>query len=338
MSNTSPHPNRPQENHEIISISQFPRELRLFVNNICNHDCKYGSGIAFCHSKDDKQIPHQLGVKQAEIILDTFSRWDFDTLRICGMEPTLNRNLDEIVIMAKDMGFSTVKITTNGTRLSSCIDSLIDNGLNGITVSLHSLNPTRFHAITGGILEPILKGLETVKDYQIPTKVNCVVQKGVNEDIKPILDYSWNRGFIPKIYQLIWQPSTESNYNLYFKSISEILSPYLPEMSCISETRFRIAKRTRYRYRNNQDNLLEFGTFSPKFTSPLEGCRKCIFSLKCDEGFMGYGFEVSSDFDIHPCYIRNEASFSLKPFLNKEYHELIGRILKTNSMLGGGSN
>ena len=325
-----------QDSPVLKRVLGFPRELRVFVNMSCNYSCSYGSGRLFCHSK--KSVPGRkklLNDPTSHHLFEAFASWGFRKLRICGMEPTLHPRLPSIIELARNCGFRIANMTTNGSHLAAILPELVDAGLSALTVSLHSLNPDIYQRITGGRLDKVLLALEAVRELEIPTKINCVVQRGVNSDIRPLLEYSWKRGFTPKIYQLLWQPSSDLDYNIYYVPLEEILAPVLSTMECVEVAEYELAMRTRYRCSSPEGNFLEFGTFRPKTESQLAGCRKCKYALKCEEGFLGYGYEVSPDLILNPCYLRPEASFSLSDYLLGDYDSLMQRLVHTNRTMGG---
>ncbi len=110
-------------------------------------------------------------------------RLGVDSIRLTGGEPTVRADLDELVGRLAPLGID-LSLTTNGTRLVDLAGPLARSGLRRINVSLDSLRPDRFLALTrrdqlgdvvAGIRAAVAAGLA-------PVKVNCVVVRGVNDD------------------------------------------------------------------------------------------------------------------------------------------------------------
>ncbi len=104
-------------------------------------------------------------------------------VRITGGEPLLRPNLHELVRMLSSTGIE-VALTTNASLLSKYAGSLADSGLDRVTVSLDALDPT-IHSKMADCTVPVdavLDGIQSALDHNLgPVKVNCVVQRGVNE-------------------------------------------------------------------------------------------------------------------------------------------------------------
>lgn len=128
--------------------------LHIVVNNRCNNNC------VFCMETNpgNMYIPD---IKEAEELFMK-SRKRTESILFTGPEPTLNRNLNKYFKKAKDLGFSEIRLITNGRMLAyfDYAKDLFINGLNEVSVSLHGSNPTMHDAITrtpGSFLET-LKG------------------------------------------------------------------------------------------------------------------------------------------------------------------------------------
>ncbi|HLH46980.1 MAG TPA: GTP 3',8-cyclase MoaA, partial [Acidimicrobiales bacterium] len=116
-------------------------------------------------------------------------RFGFETIRLTGGEPTVRAHLPVLVRRLADLGVE-VSMTTNGASLGLVAGSLADAGLHRVNVSLDSLRPDRFAAITSrDALHRVLDGIETAVSVGLaPVKVNCVLVRGVNDD--EVLDFA----------------------------------------------------------------------------------------------------------------------------------------------------
>jgi len=106
-------------------------------------------------------------------------------LRLTGGEPLLRANLSDLIgDLTSIPGVEDVALTTNGVLLARHAAELKAAGLNRITVSLDSLNPSVFAQMSGGFggIEDVLDGIEHARRADLtPIKVNAVVQRGVND-------------------------------------------------------------------------------------------------------------------------------------------------------------
>tara|TARA_B100000427_G_scaffold325071_1_gene331310 strand:- start:857 stop:1873 length:1017 start_codon:yes stop_codon:yes gene_type:complete len=171
------------------------KDLRISVTDRCNFRCTYCMpkevyGEAF------KFLPKEelLDFDEIEKIAKTFASIGVTKIRLTGGEPLVRKNIEDLIRkLSKIEGIEDIAMTTNGYLLESKLDSLIESGLNRITVSLDAIDEKTFKKMSdqnfdvNKVLSAInmanKKGFEQIK-------VNCVVQKGVNEhSILSLLDY-----------------------------------------------------------------------------------------------------------------------------------------------------
>src|SRR5690606_106467 len=128
----------------------------------------------------------RLGFDQLETVVRAFARLGVNKLRLTGGEPLLRKGLPDLVSrLAGIDGIEDLAITTNASLLARQARALHEAGLQRLTISLDSLDPERFAALSGGRgkLADVLAGIEAAEDAGFDRiKFNCVVQRGVNED------------------------------------------------------------------------------------------------------------------------------------------------------------
>jgi cyclic pyranopterin phosphate synthase len=105
-------------------------------------------------------------------------------IRLSGGEPLMRQDIEKLVkLLSSVSGLQSITMTTNGYFLAEKAAALKTAGLNGLTVSLHSLKPERFKKITGGPYEKVIAGIRAAKENGFkPIKVNAVIIRGCNED------------------------------------------------------------------------------------------------------------------------------------------------------------
>jgi cyclic pyranopterin phosphate synthase len=161
------------------------RDLRLSVIDACNFRCPYcmpADRIAEDHGLD---AASRLSFDEIETLVRGFVRLGTRKVRLTGGEPLLRKHLPELVArLAKIDGIEDLALTTNGSLLAAHARALRDAGLHRLTVSLDALDPAMFSVMSGGRgkVETVLAGLAAANAAGFERiKLNCVVQRGVNE-------------------------------------------------------------------------------------------------------------------------------------------------------------
>lgn len=162
--------------------------LRLSVTDQCNFRCSY------CLPEGYRQTDFSPTLSAAEMqtVVEAFARLGTRKVRLTGGEPSLRKDLPQIIAAAASTpGIHKVAITTNGYKLPKVIDGWHDAGLKQLNVSIDSLDSAEFARLTGhDCLPGILGGIDRALALGIPTKVNAVLlQDGGHERLAPFL--SW---------------------------------------------------------------------------------------------------------------------------------------------------
>ncbi len=155
--------------------------LRLSITDVCNFSCNYCLPDGYqCDSKADAQ---PLNVHEIKNLVTVFAQKGIKKVRITGGEPSIRKDLAEIIATIKGIpGIEIVALTTNGYKLSENIQSWIDAGLDALNVSIDSLDPSVFQVITGhSRLQETLDGLNKALALGLTkVKVNAVLLKNYN--------------------------------------------------------------------------------------------------------------------------------------------------------------
>jgi GTP 3',8-cyclase len=163
------------------------RDLRVSVTDRCNFRCTY------CMPEEGMQwLPREQLLTYEELTRVArvcVERFGFESVRITGGEPTVRAHLPVLVSRLAALGVD-LAMTTNGATLSHQAADLARAGLRRINISLDSLRPERFAAITSrDSLPQVLAGIDAAIDSGLdPVKVNCVLVRDVNDD--EILDFA----------------------------------------------------------------------------------------------------------------------------------------------------
>ena len=182
------------------------RDLRLSVIEACNFRCPYcmpADRVPDTHGLD---AASRLSFDEIEVLVRGFVRLGVTKLRLTGGEPLLRRGLPGLVRrLAAIEGIEDLALTTNGSLLAPHARALRDAGLRRITVSLDALDPALFRALSGGRgeVDRVLAGLEAAAAAGFaPIKLNCVVQRGVNEgEVEPLVAFARGHGHVPRFIE-----------------------------------------------------------------------------------------------------------------------------------------
>ncbi|MGH7313607.1 MAG: GTP 3',8-cyclase MoaA [Candidatus Rokuibacteriota bacterium] len=157
------------------------RNLRLSVTDRCNLRCQY------CMPEEDYVwLPREqlLNFEEISRLVDVFLALGVDKVRLTGGEPLLRRDLPSLVRLLAAKPLRDLAITTNGVLLAGQAAALQAAGLHRVTVSLDTLRPERFAALTRrDTLPQVLEGIAAVSRTGFTgTKLDTVVVRGVNDD------------------------------------------------------------------------------------------------------------------------------------------------------------
>jgi cyclic pyranopterin phosphate synthase len=178
--NTVPRPASP------LLIDQFGRvakDLRVSLTDRCNLRCTYcmpAEGLDWLPGSDllsDAELIRLLRIAVTQL--------GVTNVRFTGGEPLLRRGLTDIVAATAELRpRPRISMTTNGLSLTRKAEELAAAGLDRVNVSLDTLRPDRFLAITRrDRLHEVLAGLEAARATRLtPVKVNAVLLRGINDD------------------------------------------------------------------------------------------------------------------------------------------------------------
>ncbi len=218
------------------------RDLRLSVIEACNFRCPYcmpADRIADDHGMDSAS---RLSFDEIERLVRGFARLGVRKLRLTGGEPLLRKRLPELVArLAAIPGIEDLALTTNGSLLAGQARALRDAGLGRLTVSLDALDPALFRTLSGGRGEvaDVLAGIEAAQRAGFgPIKLNCVVQRGTNEDqVLPLAAFARDHGHVVRYIEYMdvgtcngWDrarvvPSAELRDRLHARWALQALAP-----------------------------------------------------------------------------------------------------------------
>ncbi len=165
-------------------VDRFGRTIeyvRLSVTDRCDLRCFYCLPPGF---RGFEAPARWLTFDEIERVIGAFARLGVRRVRVTGGEPLVRQGLPELVARLNALpGIDDLSLSTNCTRMARMAESLKAAGVSRINVSLDTLRPERFKAISGGRLDKVIDGLMAAKAAGFaPIKINMVMLAGVNED------------------------------------------------------------------------------------------------------------------------------------------------------------
>ena len=169
-------------------IDGFGRQIsyvRISVTDRCDFRCVYcmAENMVFLPKKD------LLTLEELERLADAFIATGVRKIRLTGGEPLVRRDVMSLIrALGRRIGdgpgtLGELTITTNGSQLERFAEGLHAAGVRRINVSLDTLEPGRFEAITRwGKYDKVMAGIAAAKAAGLHVKINAVALKGVNED------------------------------------------------------------------------------------------------------------------------------------------------------------
>jgi cyclic pyranopterin phosphate synthase len=180
-------------------IDPFARAItyvRVSVTDRCDFRCVY------CMSEHMSFLPKAdvLSLEELDRLCSAFVAKGVTKLRLTGGEPLVRRGIMTLVSsLSRHLetgALHELTLTTNGSQLDKYAAELKSHGVERINVSLDTLDPDKFRAITRwGDLRKVMAGIDAAQAAGLKIKINAVALKGVNEDEIPrLLEWAHGRG------------------------------------------------------------------------------------------------------------------------------------------------
>ena len=165
--------------------------IRLSITDVCNFKCGYCLPNGYFKVENK---PGFLNLDEISNLVAAFTKLGVSKIRITGGEPTVRKDFFEVLRNIKsEHKINNLVITTNGYKLNEIAEELIATGINGINISIDSLDRNKFKEITGkDRLPQILEGINILQNKGFKNiKVNAVLLKNVNDSLEEF--QNWER-------------------------------------------------------------------------------------------------------------------------------------------------
>jgi len=188
---------RPQEAPLVDPFGRSIAYVRVSVTDRCDFRCVY------CMSEDMNFLPKRdiLSLEELDRLCSAFVRLGARKLRITGGEPLVRRNVMSLFrALSRHLAsgaLDEVTLTTNGSQLARHAQELADCGVRRINVSLDTLDPDKFRAVTRwGDHATVMRGIDAAVAAGLKVKINAVALKGFNDgEARALVDWAHGRGF-----------------------------------------------------------------------------------------------------------------------------------------------
>lgn len=286
--------------------------LRVSLTDRCNFRCTYCMPLRQSFMKRE----HLLSYEEIVAIVERFSAHGVRKVRLTGGEPMVRRDFD---VLARRLGqlvaegrLEELTLTTNGSLLADNAQMLFDAGIRRINVSLDTLDPEGFTAISRGTasLDGVLSGIEAARRAGLDVRLNMVALRGQNQDqLIAMMGYAAGIGASLCLIETMPLGNSIEERRRTHIGLDEFIEP-------ISENEWRLVKSSHEsagpaRYFTVEPLGLRLGLITPLSSNFCAGCNR---------------LRLSADGKIHPC-LGSDLSFDLKDAYRRDGISAIDGIL-----------
>ena len=221
--------------------------VRVSVTDRCDMRCVY------CMSEDMNFLPKRdlLSLEELDRLCTAFVSRGVRKLRITGGEPLVRRNIMQLFRalgrLIESGALSELTLTTNGSQLAHHATALADAGVRRINVSLDTLDPAKYRAITRwGDHAQTMAGIDAAQAAGLSVKINMVALNGRNEEeIVPMLKWAHGRGLDLTLIEVMPLGAIEAERADQFLPLN-LVEAQLNEQFTLRETGYRTGGPARY--------------------------------------------------------------------------------------------
>ncbi len=179
-------------------------DLRVSLTPACDLRCW------FCHHEGNRPNGRLMTPHELRVILRTAAHLGIRYTKLTGGEPLLRPDLEDIVRHAAAL-MEEVSLVTNGQRLEARAASLRAAGLRRVNVSLHTVDPDQYRRLTGGDIDPVLRGIRAAVAVGLhPVKVNVVATRDTLERIDDLILWADSMGCNVQIIEMHTPPGVSA--------------------------------------------------------------------------------------------------------------------------------
>jgi len=299
----------PKEKQENLLIDPYERKvtgLRISITDRCNLSCMY------CHNEGaecctDSPTGYEMAPELICGIIREAAKFGIRKVKFSGGEPLFRKDFEDILSCLPPL--QEVSATTNGILLEKRAKTLKAAGLNRVNISLDTLIPEKYEAITGasaGSLEKVIKGIDSAVEAGLtPVKLNMVLLKGVNDnEIDSMMEFV--RQYKGKvILQLI-----------ELMNIDPKLSKYMIDSKALEKSLAEKASEVRVRHLHHRKKYIING-IEVEFVHPMDNSEFCAYCSR---------LRVTADGKFKPCLLVNDDLVDIREARSSEEIEKLLRL------------
>jgi cyclic pyranopterin phosphate synthase len=300
-------------------------DLRISVTDRCNFRCPYcmpkevfGPGYPFLRD------PQLMTTQELVRIARAFVSLGVVKVRLTGGEPLLRPDVPDLVrALKQEIGVPVVALTTNGWLLEKAAPALRAAGLDRLNVSVDSLDDAIAGRLNGQGFSAarVMRGIDAAAAHGLPIKVNCVVQRGVNDhEIVALCETFRKRGHTLRFIEFMDVGNTNhwsATQVVPAKEIVARIAAVWPIEPMDRAYRGEVAARYRYR-----DGGGEIGIIS-SVTEPF--CRDCHRARLSADGKLFTCLFASLGWDVLGCLRSGADDEALSRFLSRIWGNRVDR-------------
>ncbi|EMH79871.1 molybdenum cofactor biosynthesis enzyme [alpha proteobacterium HIMB114] len=203
--------------------------IRLSITDVCNFKCGYCLPNGYFKPNNH---PGFLNIFEIENLINGLSDLGVSKIRVTGGEPTVRKDFFDVMKLIKSKnGIKKLVVTTNGYKLNQLTDKFLDAGIDGMNISIDSLNRSKFKEITGhDRLPEILEGIKILQDKGFKNiKINAVLLKNINDNQEEFDAWSEfiNQNDISFRYIELMQTGDNLDYFKKYHQSSKVFKEYI---------------------------------------------------------------------------------------------------------------
>jgi cyclic pyranopterin phosphate synthase len=278
----------------------------------------FGPGYQFLRDPQVMTLAELVAITRAFVALGV------EKIRLTGGEPLLRADLPDYIRAVKtDLGVKDVALTTNGWLLEKLAPALKHAGLDRLNVSVDALDPEVAGRMNGQGFEVqrVLRGIDQAAALGLPLKINCVAQRGVNDDqILPLAGYFRERGHTLRFIEFMdvgttnqWDPLTV----IPAAELRDRIDAAWPLEPVEAAYRGEVAAR--YRYRDGRGEIGLIGSVTEPF------CRDCNRARISADGKLFTCLFASLGWDVLGCLRAGADAAELEAFVRRVWRGRLDR-------------
>jgi cyclic pyranopterin phosphate synthase len=260
------------------------RYLRVSLLRGCNLKCVY------CRPTGSDSLPEagRYTIDQYTAAIRLLYDFGIRKVRFTGGEPTLYRQLPDLIGHTNQLADVKTAITTNGLLLSRLAETLSGAGLASVNISVDTLNRSKFRMITStDRFQDVISGIEASVKYIPLVKLNTVVIKGINDDeVNDLILFADRMGISIRFIEYMPTMMTKDGDRGYISG-NDIMTRLPYDFSPVERT-----NNTAARYYRSPDLNIVVGFINPVSHPFCDGCDR--LRLASDGRLYGCLFSSSS--------------------------------------------